>query len=202
MPGRRTYDWLYRRGAPWEGDPREELVDLVRHGTLLPGRAIDLGCGSGANAIFLAENGFEVTGVDFSPVALSKARVGAAAKNVGERVRFVQGDLTSPVIAGVEGTFDLIVDYGTLDDLRGKRRNAMTSMIKRLSHTGSQFLMWCFYCRREELPFFRFDGPSRLAPYVLAPGEEQRLFSDSFEIQRLPTPLPGSGAACFLMTRR
>jgi methylase of polypeptide subunit release factors len=70
---------MYRRGAPWEGPPRQELAELVTSGTLTPqalppGRAIDLGCGSGTNAIFLAEHGFDVTGVDFSAVALAKAR--------------------------------------------------------------------------------------------------------------------------------
>jgi len=47
------YNLLYRFGAPWEMGPREELVTLVESGQVAgPGRAIDLGCGSGANAIF------------------------------------------------------------------------------------------------------------------------------------------------------
>ncbi len=51
--------------APWEIGPREEQVGLVEDGALTPCRAVDLGCGTGANAIFLAQHGFEVTGVDF-----------------------------------------------------------------------------------------------------------------------------------------
>src|ERR1035437_2138035 len=58
---------------PWEGGPRSELVELVRTGRLEPCRALDLGCGSGANAVFLAKHGFEVTGVDFAAAALDKA---------------------------------------------------------------------------------------------------------------------------------
>jgi SAM-dependent methyltransferase len=117
------YDTLYRFGAPWEGPAREELVHLVRSGRLTPdthppGRAIDLGCGSGSNTIFLADHGFDVTGVDFSPVALQKAKITATGKP-GRRIRFLRADLTAPEIPDLPGPFDLLVDYGTLDDLKG-----------------------------------------------------------------------------------
>ncbi|MBL7201233.1 MAG: methyltransferase domain-containing protein [Anaerolineae bacterium] len=52
---------------PWETGPREELVGLVDSGRIAPCRAIDLGCGTGSNSIFLAQRGFEVTGVDLVP---------------------------------------------------------------------------------------------------------------------------------------
>ena len=82
--GRPLYDLMYRFGAPWEGADRTELRALVRDGRCSPdalrrpgagaARAIDLGCGSGSVSMELAEAGFEVTGVDFSRVALRKAR--------------------------------------------------------------------------------------------------------------------------------
>ena len=81
---RSLYDLLYRVGAPWDGPPRVELVRLVEGGALTParlppGRALDLGCGTGANLRYLASHGFEVTGVDFSTVALKVAHQRAAA---------------------------------------------------------------------------------------------------------------------------
>jgi SAM-dependent methyltransferase len=198
------YDQMYRRGAPWEGGPRSELVGLVSSGALsasaLP-RAIDLGCGSGANAVFLAEQGFDVVGVDFSTVALDKARRAADDAGVGERCRFVQGDLTAPAIPGVDGPFDLLVDYGTLDDLRGRAREAMAATIIRLSRPGSRFVLWCFQGEKHELPWMSFSGPSRLFP-GLVPGEETRLFGDGFSVERLPEPPRGSGFACYLLTAR
>src|SRR5713101_9010568 len=141
---------MYRFGAPWEIGPREELVGLVESGALTPealppGRAIDLGCGSGANSVFLAEHGFETVGVDFSRKALEKARRLAGERGVTGRARFVEGDLTATSIPGVEGPFDLLVDYGTLDDLRGDKRRAMAATAKRLSRPGGKFLLWCFY---------------------------------------------------------
>jgi len=119
-----VYNLMYRFGAPWEIGPREELVGLVDSGVLTPealppGRALDLGCGSGANSVFLAERGFETVGVDFSRTALEKARRLAGERGVSGRVRFVEGDLTATSIPGAEGPFNLLVDYGTLDDLRG-----------------------------------------------------------------------------------
>ncbi len=193
---------MYWFGAPWEGGPREELVELVASGRLSPQasqRVIDLGCGSGANAIFLAEHGFDVTGVDFSPVALRKAQAKAVERGV--RLRLLKGDLARLPKGWGEEPFDLLVDYGTLDDLKDSGRRAMAETVVRLSRPGSLFLLWCFYARRSELPIISFRGASRLAPPI-EPGEEDALFGHVFDIERLPRPKPGSGAACFLMTRR
>jgi SAM-dependent methyltransferase len=198
------YNLLYKRGAPWEGGPRDELVKLVESGRLDPSsgpRAIDLGCGSGANVVFLAERGFDVTGVDFSPVALDKARALAGARGVAERTRFLEADLTAPTIAGVDGLFDLVVDYGTIDDFRGDGRLAIARHPARLTRPGGHFLMWCFYAALAELPLISFTGPSKLSG-AIAPGEEQALFRYDFTIERLASPPPDGSFACFLMTRR
>jgi SAM-dependent methyltransferase len=201
MPWRWMYDFLYRRGAPWEGGPRSELVELVETGRLdartLP-RAIDLGCGSGANSVFLAEQGFDVTGVDFSPVALEKANRLAGEHNVS--VSFVQGDLTSPTIPGAEGPFDLLVDYGTLDDFRGAKRDTVAATIKRLSRVGSTLLLWCFCAERSQLPLISFNGPSKLSG-ALSVREIDRLFAADFSIERLPEPPHDSVFGCFLLSR-
>lgn len=69
-------------GHVWSGRPNPQLVALV--GPLAPGRAIDVGCGEGADAIWLARQGWTVTGVDVSPVALAKAA--AHAQNTGAEI--------------------------------------------------------------------------------------------------------------------
>ncbi len=193
----RFYDAMYRVGAPWEGGPRPELVELVTNGRILPGSAIDLGCGSGANAIFLAKHGFDVVGVDFSPVAISKAVRKAGATR---GVRFVRADLTAPTLGEAEAQYDVLVDYGTLDDLIGAARDAMVRTIHRVSRPGSLFLLWCFFADRADLPRFSFTGPSRLTP-IIEQGEVERRFGSTFEIERLPQP-SGGHEACFLMRRR
>src|SRR5512142_1709655 len=100
---KRFYNVVYGHfRAPWDIGPREELVTLVETGRIPPGRAIDLGCGAGANAIFLAQHGFDVTGIDFAPAALELAR--KRARQAGARVNLVLDDLTH--LSRVGGTFD------------------------------------------------------------------------------------------------
>jgi cyclopropane fatty-acyl-phospholipid synthase-like methyltransferase len=178
---------------PWEIGPRDELVSLVRDGRLPPGRAVDLGCGTGANAVFLARHGFDVTGIDFAASGLAKAR--ARAVEAGVRASFVQGDLTD-LPEGL-GQFDLLVDYGTLDDLSPAKRDRYLANVVPLAASGSRFLLWCF-----EWPPRRFD----LNPMV--PGEVEARFSDAFAVERIAgTERPDRrrlipGYAVYLMTRR
>jgi SAM-dependent methyltransferase len=203
---RSLYDLLYRVGAPWDGPPRAELVRLVEGGALTParlppGRAIDLGCGTGSNVRYLASHGFEATGIDFSPVALRIARQRAGAEGPESSIRFVEGDLTATTIPGVEGPFDLLIDFGTLDDFGPDGRLAMARLVARLARPGALFLFWCFWARRTDLPRVSLTGPSRMVP-VIEPGEEVSLFGDAFAIERLPDPGPVTRTACFLMTRQ
>jgi SAM-dependent methyltransferase len=138
---RHLYNTAYRFfRMPWEIGPRAELVDLVESGRLAPGRAIDLGCGTGANAVFLAQHGFTVTGVDFASAALAKARHKARLAEVA--VDFVEGDLTA--LDPSLGTFDLLVDYGTFDDLNDADRRRYVDSVSTLARPATQFLLWCF----------------------------------------------------------
>ena len=74
--------------------------------SLKPGRALDLGCGSGGNAVWLAERGWQVTAVDFSAVAIEKAKLRAADKRV--EVEFIVSDVTA---YQPNGLYDLITSF-------------------------------------------------------------------------------------------
>jgi SAM-dependent methyltransferase len=203
---RSLYDLLYRVGAPWDGPPRANLVRLVETGLitparLSPGRAIDLGCGTGANVRYLADHGFEAVGVDYSRVALEIARKRSAVEDTPTSARFIEGDLTADRLSGAEGPFDLILDFGTLDDLDAGGRRAMARLVASLARPGAIFLFWCFWARRSALPRLSISGPSRMVP-VIEPGEEADLFGDTFSIERLAEPDASTHTACFLMTRR
>lgn len=112
MVGARTYNWMYRYWAPWDKTGlRKDLVDLLESGRVDPDRfprVIDLGCGTGAKVVHLAEVGYDAWGVDFSEVAIRKAEERAASS--GANATFVRGDLTADSIDGVEGPFDLVID--------------------------------------------------------------------------------------------
>jgi SAM-dependent methyltransferase len=212
MPGRWVYNILYRVGAAslqrgWDKGPGPELVELAGSGRIAPDRvttprAVDLGCGSGANVLFLADRGFDAVGVDFSSVAIKRARRAAEKRGLADRAHFAVGDVTAPRIEGVEGAFGLVVVYNTLQDLLGEDRRALALLIQALTVPGSLFLLWCYHGQISALPRFTFNGPSRVFPFVVEPGEEKDLFGEHFAIERLPHPVPESGKACFLMTRR
>ncbi|MEU7602090.1 class I SAM-dependent methyltransferase [Streptomyces sp. NPDC041003] len=87
----------------WSGNPNEALVREVQR--LTPGRALDLGCGEGADAVWLARRGWRVTGTDISKVALGRAAEHATEAGVGDAVEWQRHDFTESF---PEGEFDLV----------------------------------------------------------------------------------------------
>src|SRR5205809_7658578 len=76
-----VWDVHYRSDKPpWEtGRPSEELKRVIAEQGIRPCRVVELGCGTGINAIWLAQQGFDVMALDFSPLAIAKAQKRAAA---------------------------------------------------------------------------------------------------------------------------
>lgn len=135
----RDWEQSYRRAdAPWDtGRPSAELMAVLREEAIPPGRAIDLGCGTGANAVALAERRFEVTGVDVSELALQRARRRAA--EAGVRARFIRADLLEQPELG--GPFDFLFDRGCYHVLRRENVWAALQMLRSLTRPGSRFLL-------------------------------------------------------------
>lgn len=118
-----AYRLLYLVGfTPWEQMARwpvaRQITTLFEHeeaGRQPPyGPALDLGCGSGIWAVELAKRGWQVTGVDFVPRALRRARKRAA--DAGVDARFVEGDVTALGAAGIGAGFRLLLDFGCFHD--------------------------------------------------------------------------------------
>ena len=106
-PGFARDDWNARYAQKellWTAAPNRRFAEEVAG--LAPGRALDLACGEGRNAVWLAERGWQVTGVDFSDVALAKAAELAASRGV--EVDWVVADVLD-VRAGAREAFDLVV---------------------------------------------------------------------------------------------
>lgn len=197
--GARPYDAIYRRGAPWDTGPRRELVALLDSGRLsrsIGPRALDVGCGSGADSRLLAGHGFEVVGVDFSEVALGLARA------AGGGPRYVQADLFDLPPEVTDEPFDLIFDGGTIDDLSAAGQREAARLVTSLARPGSVLVMWCFSVHREHAPWFSLDGPSRLGGMGITPEQVDAMYSPHWEIEDLPTAHPGEHAAFYWMTRR
>lgn len=105
---RESYDELYRSApAVWSGRPNGPLV--AEASGLAPGRALDAGSGEGGDALWLAERGWRVTAVDFSPVALERGAAAAAARGLADRVEWRHADLDS--WTPPERAFDLVTAH-------------------------------------------------------------------------------------------
>lgn len=91
----------------WSGNPNTRLVEQVAD--LTPGRALDVGCGEGADSVWLARQGWQVVGLDPSQVALDRARAGAAA--AGVKITWVHAELAEVADDLPAGVFDLVTAF-------------------------------------------------------------------------------------------
>jgi SAM-dependent methyltransferase len=133
---------FYRLGfVPWDGHPlAKSLQDLVEgDGALGPGAALDLGCGTGDSSIYLAKNGWRVTGVDFVARAIGKARAKAEANKVA--VNFVRADVTRLSSEGIGSTFGLIVDNGCLHGMSPDDRDAYVREVTAVAAPDARLLL-------------------------------------------------------------
>lgn len=130
----------YITSPPWDtGITPPELVEFVQ--TNPPGKALDLGCGTGTNAIYLAQNGWQVTGVDFISKAIKKAR--KKAKHASVSVNFQVGDVTE--LNGIIQQFDLILDIGCFHSLGHKEKAKYIKNLDRLLAPNGKYLLYAFF---------------------------------------------------------
>jgi SAM-dependent methyltransferase len=130
--------WYFRK-PPWDtGISPPELVKFIQ--THPAGRALDLGCGTGTNAIRLAQDGWKVTGIDFARRAIQIAR--RKARRLGQEVDFRVGDVTQP--PGGSEPFDLILDIGCFHSLPEEAKRAYTSHLKGLLAPKGTLLLYGF----------------------------------------------------------
>ncbi len=140
------FHWRYFIGkTPWDTSVTPpEVVELIEREKFPPGRALDIGCGTGTNAIYLAQHGFQVVGVDFVTRALNEARAKAQAKNV--RVEFRESDVMA--LRTFDRPFHFVLDIGCFHSLDpyGRIRYADNSL--RWTQQGSIVMMYVFFPRK------------------------------------------------------
>jgi SAM-dependent methyltransferase len=133
---------FYRIGfTPWDGHPiADHLRALVEE--LPAGKALDLGCGTGDSSIYLAQHGWTVTGVDFVPRALDKARAKADAAKAS--VDFVNADVTRLSQENIGTDFQVIVDNGCLHNMSDADRDAYVREVSAVAAPGARLLIVAF----------------------------------------------------------
>ncbi|MEV6104930.1 methyltransferase domain-containing protein [Streptomyces sp. NPDC051940] len=143
--------------------PDENLAEYVASGTLTPGgRVLELGCGPGRNAVYLAGRDFTVDAVDLSAEAIRWGRERAEEAGVADRVRFLHGDAFA--LDGVEGPYDLVFDSGCFHHLPPHRRITYLALLDRVLAPGGHFGLTCFRSggMGSELPDVAFYGDGHL----------------------------------------
>jgi SAM-dependent methyltransferase len=122
--------------------PDENLVTYIDRGLVTPGRVLDLGCGPGRNALYLASLGFEVTAVDLSPAAIAWAE--ERAHEAGATVQFRCADAFATADTESAGSYDLIYDSGCFHHLPPHRRISYLALIDRVLAPGGHLALTCY----------------------------------------------------------
>ncbi len=183
----RIYKNIPLREIPWNIEtPPDALVELVDCGKVKPCKTVDLGCGAGNYAIYLATRGFDVTGIDISPTAIKIAKENAKKKKV--KVNFLVADVLGDM-KEVTGTFDFAYDWEMLHHIFPDKREKYIKNVHRILNPGGRYLSVCF---SEKDPEFGGLGKYRETTlgtllYFSSEDELRKLLEPYFNIIELKT---------------
>ena len=133
------FQYMYFGQPPWDtGVSPPELFEFIRNNK--PGRAIDIGCGTGTNIIALAQAGWTVTGVDFAPRAIKLAK--QKLKRSGMQANVFVGDATN--LRGIAGPLDFALDLGCFHGISKEGRAKYLDQLHRILAPNGFWLLYAF----------------------------------------------------------
>lgn len=140
--------YLFKK-TPWDtGITPPEIVAMVESGKVPRGaaapRALDLGCGTGTNAIYLAQKGFDVTGIDVSGRAISIARHKTRSAQLADRVRLERGDVTLMRRWVLSSSIDFAFDIGCFHNLKSQARARYAAALTAVLKPGAIYMVYAF----------------------------------------------------------
>ncbi|MHC4160261.1 MAG: class I SAM-dependent methyltransferase [Planctomycetota bacterium] len=172
---------------PWNLETSPELLaELVDTGKVRPCKAIDLGCGAGNYAVYLAARGFDVTGVDFSPTAIKIAKENAKTKGV--KCDFLAADVLDQ-LGDIDQTWDFAYGWGLLHHIFPDQRQKYVENVYRILNPKGKYLSLCF---SQKDTGFEGSGKYRKTDigsviYFSSEDELRKLFKPYFQIIDLRT---------------
>lgn len=166
---REAFESLYAKKPPWEiGRPQRDLVEVADRVT---GDVLDVGCGTGENALFFAARGHRVLGVDFLDGPIEEARRKAAGRGVG--AEFARRDALT--LADLDRRFDTVIDSGLFHVFGDDDRARYVAGLAHVTRPGGRLLLLCF---SDEEP--GTQGPRRVAEREL-----REAFADGWVVEEL-----------------
>lgn len=161
--------------VPWDSQsPPPEIIELA--GQLSPGQALDLGCGYGRTAIYLAQHGWRVVGIDFVPQAIERAIQRATVAGVESATEFYTASATD--LSFLTGPFDLIIDIGCMHSFSDEMLSAYRDELGRLLAAGGLYVLFA-HLRSEDDPV-EDDTPKWIDEAWI-----YRQLSDYFELEKV-----------------
>jgi SAM-dependent methyltransferase len=157
------FNAMYDAGPPpWDiGRPQPAFLELADQG-LLVGRVLDVGCGTGEHALMAAARGFDATGIDAVPKAISMAQ--RKARDRGLTVRFLVGDALR--LADLGEQFDTVLDSGLFHIFDDEVRARFVASVRAAIPPGGRYYMICFSDRQ----------PGTLGPRRVSQSEIRQAF--------------------------
>ncbi|MCD4759984.1 class I SAM-dependent methyltransferase [archaeon] len=170
------FEKIYEGVAVWtEFGPPKELRDLVESGEIKPCNVLDVGCGEGFYAIYLASKGFDVTGIDISENAIKLAKENATKQGV--KIKFMALDVDDLDI--INDKFDFVFEWAILHHIIPEQRNKYLENIKRILNKKGKYLSICF---NNQNPDFGAKGKDlRIIPEGAKMPAGTKLYYSSFD---------------------
>jgi len=189
----RFFDNAYEGTPTWDiGRPQGAVVRIAERGGI-EGTVLDVGCGTGENALFLAGLGHGVTGVDFAVAAIERARGRAVDRAIP--AEFIVDDALD--LARLERRFDTALDVGTFHTLQPHERVRYAASLASVVRLGGRCFLLCWSDRN---PFGR--GPERVARRDIRAAFRRDWIVESIEDEWLETLLPEGRVHAWLATLR
>jgi SAM-dependent methyltransferase len=184
------FEWAYRSGEPpWDiGRPQPAVVRLAERG-VISGDVIDIGCGTGENAMYLASRGLAVVGVDAAPTAIERAQQKARLR--ASAATFVVADALA--LEGLGRLFDTAIDCGLFHTFSDADRTPFERSLRRTLRPGARYMLLCF---SEQEP--GDWGPRRVTRAEIRATFATGWKVDSIVSERFAARLPGGEARAWL----
>jgi cyclopropane fatty-acyl-phospholipid synthase-like methyltransferase len=169
IPTKDSFREMYRQCAPWDiGRPQREIADAASQ---IEGSVLDVGCGTGENALFFAKRGHSVTGIDYLEEPIERAKQKAAERGI--KATFQVQDALS--LADLHQQYDNVIDSGLFHTFSDEQRPQYVAGLAQVLKPGGKLFLMCFNDKE----------PGDIGPRRISQKELRNAFSNGWHIDSI-----------------